>query len=97
MLAVFEHIEVNALAKLLVEVLRILKPGGIFIMTTPAGWTGGLLSFLANINMVSREEIDEHKDAYSFAKIIPLLQSAGFEREDSQRLLRIILEYLGQS
>lgn len=43
MLAVFEHIEPNLLPFVLKEIYRVLKYGGIYIMTTPAFWTHGLL------------------------------------------------------
>ncbi|GAG35560.1 unnamed protein product, partial [marine sediment metagenome] len=36
MLAVFEHIEPGKLVKIHKEIYRILKPGGMYIMTTPA-------------------------------------------------------------
>src|SRR5207248_674913 len=46
MLAVFEHIEPRPLARLLAEVRRVLRPGGLYVMTTPAHWTGPLLGLL---------------------------------------------------
>ena len=39
-LAVFEHVPMDSLMSLLLEVRRVLEPGGVFVMTTPAGWTG---------------------------------------------------------
>jgi SAM-dependent methyltransferase len=78
MLAVFEHIEPGKLSGTLKEVKRVLKPEGAFILTTPAAWTDRLLRILATIRMVSREEIDEHKDTYSHRKIVGLLKGAGF-------------------
>ena len=78
MLAVFEHIEPARLGTVLREVFRVLKPGGKYILTVPAAWTDSLLRFMAGLNLVSREEIDEHKDTYSRGKIIRLLTEAGF-------------------
>ncbi len=81
MLAVFEHIEKDELPHLLREVHRVLKPDGCYILTTPAGWTGGLLLLMARLNLVSSEEIDEHQDAYSLSQIKTLLQESGFESD----------------
>ncbi len=78
MLAVFEHIEPTKLTDLLSEIKRILKPGGVYVMTTPAVWTDGLLRFLAKLHLVSSAEIEEHKDAYNFKKIAMFLTQAGF-------------------
>jgi SAM-dependent methyltransferase len=73
MLAVFEHIRVDRLTVLLNEVERVLKPGGVFVMTTPSGWTGPILEALKRLKMVSADEINEHQDSYSLAKIRAVL------------------------
>lgn len=80
MLAVFEHIDPKMLCDILREIHRVLKPDGLLILTTPAAWTNPLLKFLAKCNLVSREEIEEHKDAYSHEKVVQLMSSAGFNR-----------------
>jgi len=36
MLAVFEHIEPERLVKLVADIRRVLRPGGMYILTTPA-------------------------------------------------------------
>lgn len=84
MLAVFEHIEPAKLVGVLKEIRRVLKPGGMYIMTTPAIWTDGLLRTLAKLNLVSPAEIEEHKDAYSFKKIAYFLTQAGFSKNNLQ-------------
>lgn len=81
MLAVFEHIEKERLPGLLREVRRILKRGGLFVLTTPAPWTDKLLRAMAALGLVSREEIEEHKDAYGHSEIRSILDEAGFEGE----------------
>lgn len=78
MLAVFEHIEPAALVGVLREVRRVLRPGGAYILTTPAGWTDRLIRATARLGLVSREEVEEHKDAYTHEKIAALLREAGF-------------------
>lgn len=42
MLAVFERIEADPLHKLLLEIRRVLRPGAIYVMTTPISWTAPL-------------------------------------------------------
>ncbi len=80
MLAVFEHIEPELLPELLSEIHRILKPGGMYLLTTPAVWTDGLLRVLAKLRLVSPVEIEEHKDAYTHPRIGDLLARGGFDR-----------------
>ncbi len=74
MLAVFEHVPVARLVVLLAEIDRVLKPGGVYVLTTPAGWTGPVLSVLKFLRLVSPEEIDEHEDSYSPEMIQSILQ-----------------------
>lgn len=69
MLAVIEHLEPSRVPPLWNEIYRVLKPGGRYIFTTPAAWSDKLLRFMAKMNLVSSEEIDEHKDCYTHAKI----------------------------
>ncbi len=78
MLAVFEHIEPAKLVDVIKKIYRVLKPGGLFVMTTPASWAGGLLRWMARAGLVSREEIEEHKDTYSPGEIFGILQKGNF-------------------
>ncbi len=73
MLAVFEHIEPQRLAHLLREISRVLRSGGLFIMTTPASWTDRLLRLLAKLGLVSSEEVEDHKAAYTRSKVADIL------------------------
>lgn len=82
MLAVFEHIEPDRIRLLTAEILRTLKTGGLFIMTTPAGWTDWLLRLSARLKLVSAVEIEDHKDTYSPKKITRILEECGFGREN---------------
>ncbi|MBO0728073.1 MAG: class I SAM-dependent methyltransferase [Acidimicrobiaceae bacterium] len=81
MLAVFEHIAPPRLAELVSEVHRVLEPGGIYVITTPAAWTGWLLALMSQLRLVSRDEIDEHKGSYGHRDIRAVLQGAGFASE----------------
>jgi SAM-dependent methyltransferase len=79
LLAVVEHLDPALMAKLFKEVYRALKPGGMVILTTPAAWSDGLLKFMAQINLVSAEEIHEHAYAYTLPLIGWYFGQAGFE------------------
>jgi SAM-dependent methyltransferase len=78
MLAVFEHIPPAPLHQLLLDIRRVLRPGGRLVLTTPAGWTDPLLRLLARLRLVSAEEIDEHEAGYDRRQIRLLLERAGF-------------------
>jgi 2-polyprenyl-3-methyl-5-hydroxy-6-metoxy-1,4-benzoquinol methylase len=78
-LAVLEHIDRDRVVPLLSEVSRLLKPGGQYILTTPARWTDGILAAMARLRLVSSAEIDEHKGAYSRGGIHSVLAEAGFD------------------
>jgi len=82
MLAVIEHLEPQRLNPLFAEVCRVLKPGGLYIITTPAPWTDGLLRNMAKLKLVSPAEIDEHKGAYDRTSIFAMLVTACFRKEN---------------
>ena len=79
LLAVVEHLNPDSMAILFKESHRVLKPGGMVIMTTPAAWSDGLLKFMARINLVSAEEIHEHAFAYTLPLIGWHFGQAGFK------------------
>ncbi|MBI5951635.1 MAG: class I SAM-dependent methyltransferase [Chloroflexi bacterium] len=79
LLAVVEHLDPALMAKLFKEVYRTLKPGGMVILTTPAAWSDGLLKFMAQVNLVSAEEIHEHAYAYTLPLLGWYFGQAGFE------------------
>jgi len=68
-LAVIEHLNPDMVVLMFQEVCRVLKPGGILVLTTPASWTVRLLRVMASVNLVSKEEIHEHVFQYT----LPLL------------------------
>ena len=80
MLAVFEHIDESRITFVLSEVRRILKRGGIFIVTTPAPWSDKLLHLMAIFNLVSKEEIYEHKHNENRETIEKKLLETGFKK-----------------
>ena len=82
MLAVFEHIIPENLVKLHKEIYRVLKQGGIYIITTPAFWTDYLLRTLAKLRLISDIEIKEHKGYYNHSMISSILQAADFPKNN---------------
>jgi SAM-dependent methyltransferase len=81
MLAVVEHVYPEVLPGLFKEIRRVLRTDGIFIMTTPAAWTEGLLKALSATRLLSPEEINEHKACYYPSGLASILCAAGFDRE----------------
>ena len=78
MLAVLEHLDYDKIISIIMEVHRVIKKGGIFVVTTPSWWTDTLLKLLARLKLVSREELDEHKTLFSQQKISYVMSKAGF-------------------
>ncbi len=81
LLAVVEHLNPPSMALLFTEICRVLKTGGMVIMTTPAAWSDGLLHAMAHINLVSAEEIHEHVYAYTLPLIGWYFGQAGFSMD----------------
>jgi len=79
LLAVVEHLNPNSMAALFTETYRVLQPGGVVIMTTPAAWSDGLLKFMARVGLVSAEEIHEHVFAYTLPLLGWYFGRGGFE------------------
>ena len=84
MLALIEHLDPSKLIELFSEAYRIMVPKGVLILTTPSSWTNGLLRWMARINLVSLEEIEEHKYAYTLPLIGWYFGKAGFAMEKIQ-------------
>jgi SAM-dependent methyltransferase len=84
LLAVIEHLDPDSLVTLLRETYRVLIPEGVLLLTTPAAWAFRLLDLMASLNLVSREEIDEHCFAYTPPLLGWYFGAAGF----SMRRLR---------
>ncbi len=78
MLAVFEHIAHHNLPRALQELSRVLKRGGLLVITTPAKWTGSILNGMARLRLISSLEIKDHKALYTVDSIIKTLQHGGF-------------------
>ena len=79
LLAVVEHLNPDSMAVLFQECRRVLRPGGIVVLTTPAAWSDGLLHAMAHLNLVSADEIHEHAFAYTMPLIGWHFGQAGFQ------------------
>ena len=79
MLAVAEHLNPTNLVQVFQEVYRLLHPGGVLVVTTPAAWSDSLLQWMAKIKLVSKEEIDEHVYVYTLPLLGWYFGKAGFE------------------
>lgn len=79
LLAVIEHLDPDSMAILFQEACRVLKPGGIVVLTTPAAWSDGLLKLMARLRLVSAEEIHEHAFAYTLPLLGWHFGQAGFQ------------------
>jgi SAM-dependent methyltransferase len=79
MLAVVEHLNPASLETLFSEVYRILIPGGILVITTPAAWSNSLLNWMASVNLVSEEEIKEHVFLYTLPLLGWYFGKSGFD------------------
>lgn len=78
LLAVIEHLDPGKIVKLFQEIYRVLSPGGMVVVTTPASWSDGLLHWMSHVNLVSHEEISEHKYAYTLPLLGWYFGAAGF-------------------
>lgn len=83
MLAVIEHIEYSKLMDILSEAHRILKAGGICIITVPSPWSEFILKMMSYLHIVSRIELQDHKTMLKNCKILEILRKAKFKNTRS--------------
>ena len=80
MLAVLEH--VSRPKAVIVEIFRILKPGGRLVLTVPSNAAKPVLEFLAfRLGIVSAAEIRDHKCYYNKELLRQLLADTGLVME----------------
>lgn len=76
-LANLEHLEypeINA-----AEMFRVLKPGGLLLLTTPSVYAKPVLEFLSfKLKMVNEEEIRDHKTYFNKSILTKLFNEVGF-------------------
>jgi len=80
MLAVIEHLD--NYEHLIKESYKKLKAGGQILMTTPTPKAKPVLEFLAGLGIISKKEINDHKQYFSREALRNLLINAGFKPAD---------------
>lgn len=85
MLAVIEHLKIDNANVVLKNCYSLLKPNGIIIITTPAKWSDSLLKIMAKFNLVSKQEIEEHKNSYTLNQLNHILLNASFGPEKIEK------------
>ncbi len=80
LLAVFEHVKHDRLQEFFSDIRRILKSGGVCVVTTPSVWSDGILRIMAKCHLVSPEEIEDHKNNLSTSEIVKIFKQSGFSR-----------------
>jgi ubiquinone/menaquinone biosynthesis C-methylase UbiE len=78
MLAVLEHLK--GPEKILKEVYRILKPGGVLLVTVPSANSRPILNFLAPMGLVRQEMIDQHENYFTHDHLKKITRQAGFKK-----------------
>ncbi len=78
MLAVLEHL--NYPREILREIHRILRPGGVLVLTTPTWLAKPILEFLAfRLGWIDTGSIRDHKRYFSKQELRELLEQCGFK------------------
>jgi ubiquinone/menaquinone biosynthesis C-methylase UbiE len=77
MLAVLEHLPTPE--KIVTEAYRILKPGGVFLVTVPSQRAEFVLEkILAPVGLVRQDMIDQHENYFTHDRLRLISQQAGF-------------------
>lgn len=80
-LAVLEHLDKPEV--FLRELYRIVRPGGVILLTTPGPTSKPLLEFLAfKLGVIDRHEIADHKQYFSSQTLHNAFVTAGFLPEN---------------
>lgn len=83
MMAVLEHLDHPR--EILEESLRILKEGGILLMTSPTPVSKPILNLFAlRLNLLSKRQIDEHKSYFWGSELRKLLLEIGFRKVENK-------------
>lgn len=78
MTAVLEHLDYPS--EILSECYRVLKPNGVLLITTPLPKSGKFISMLANLNLLDKHNVHEHKKLFDKKELIKVLSATGFSK-----------------
>jgi 2-polyprenyl-3-methyl-5-hydroxy-6-metoxy-1,4-benzoquinol methylase len=78
-LAVIEHIDMADVFSIFSKFKTKLNPGGSIFLTTPTKMAKPVLEFMAAINIVDKENIEEHKHYWNKKEIVDLAVKNGFK------------------
>jgi 2-polyprenyl-3-methyl-5-hydroxy-6-metoxy-1,4-benzoquinol methylase len=84
-LAVIEHIEMKDVYAIFSKFKSKLKPGGSIFLTTPTKMAKPVLEFMAAINIVDKENIEEHKHYWNKSEIVDLALKNGFKVKEYKK------------
>ncbi len=78
-LAVIEHIDYEEVFKIFRKFQAKLRNDGTIFLTTPTPASKPLLEFLANIGILEKQNIEEHKHYWNKEEIFELAKKNGFK------------------
>ncbi|MFA4820546.1 MAG: methyltransferase domain-containing protein [Candidatus Aenigmatarchaeota archaeon] len=77
MIAFIEHLEKPE--KVLTDCRRVLRKGGVIIITTPMARAKPFWEFLVNLGLTEEKNTEDHKQYFSQEKVEKLLKTNGFD------------------
>jgi SAM-dependent methyltransferase len=77
--AYLEHIDNPR--KIVNDMIRVVRPGGVIVLTTPSELSRPLLEFLTyKLHMISKREIDQHKQYFTREKLVSLVSPSNLRK-----------------
>lgn len=76
LLAVLEHMKYPK--EIIAECFRILKPGGVLLITVPSPASKPILELFAILGLVRREMIEQHENYFTTNRLRALMEETGF-------------------
>lgn len=76
LLAVLEHMKYPN--EIVAECFRILKPGGVLLITVPSPASKPILELFAILGLVRREMIEQHENYFTQDRLSTLIENTGF-------------------
>ena len=93
-LAIIEHVEQPAV--MLSEMTRVLKEGGVALITTPS-LAGKLpLELMARLGLISQTEIDDHKRYYTRETLMSAMVAGGLKHPEVKHFGILWLNLFGK-